>query len=148
MNKKLIASLSLAVLLAACAGNKSATQSVHRHEHAHHHGHAHHHHDHKHHHGHDHAYNHAAPDSQSFECANGATVQVHNAGKDKIHITVDTIGKTVVLSQASSGSGERYTSQKGFYNNATEWHQKGNKMGHLTFTDPYNNRVSTACDSK
>lgn len=84
---------------------------------------------------------------QRFECKNGMTAVVKYLGNDTISLSVDTVGAEVKLSQAVSGSGERYTNSKGFYNKATEWHQKGN-LGYLTLNDPYGNLVETSCSAK
>ncbi len=84
---------------------------------------------------------------QRFECKNGMTVNVKYVGNDTVSVAVDTIGSEVKLTQAVSGSGERYVNNKGFYNKTTEWHQKGN-LGHLTFTDPYGNTVEASCAVK
>lgn len=88
-----------------------------------------------------------APKAQQFECQNGATVTLKRLGGDKVRLHVDTIGKSVVLKAAPTGSGERYIASKGFYKKGTEFAFKG-KDAHLTFNDPYKNVVETACRGK
>lgn len=84
---------------------------------------------------------------QRFECQNGMTAVVKYLGHDTISLAVDTIGAQTQLTQAVSGSGERFVNDKGFYNKATEWHQKSS-LGHLTFSDPYDNVVEVSCSAK
>ena len=88
----------------------------------------------------------ATPGNGSFRCDNGMNARVECLGQDRIRIAVDTIGSATVLNRAVSGSGERYASKQGFYNHATEWHEKGGDAV-FSFTDPYGNRVDTSCQS-
>ena len=88
----------------------------------------------------------ATPGNGSFRCDNGMNARVEYLGQDRIRIAVDTIGSATVLNRAVSGSGERYASKQGFYNHATEWHEKGGDAV-FSFTDPYGNRVDTSCQS-
>lgn len=85
--------------------------------------------------------------AQKFECKKGMTATVKYLGNDTISLAVDTIGAEIKLTQAVSGSGERFVNNNGFYNKTTEWHQKGNS-GYFTFTDPYGNTVETSCSAK
>lgn len=85
--------------------------------------------------------------AQKFECKKGMTATVKYLGNDTISLVVDTIGAEIKLTQAVSGSGERFVNNNGFYNKTTEWHQKGNS-GYFVFTDPYGNTVETSCSAK
>lgn len=85
--------------------------------------------------------------AQKFECKKGMTATVKYLGNDTISLAVDTIGAEIKLTQAVSGSGERFVNNNGFYNKTTEWHQKGNS-GYFTFADPYGNVVETSCSAK
>ncbi|MDK4689597.1 MliC family protein [Kingella negevensis] len=80
-----------------------------------------------------------------FACENGQTVTLKQNGSESVTLAVDTIGSSVELTRAVSGSGVRYASNKGFYNKPTEFHFKGAE-GYLEFTDPYGNKVKTNCN--
>lgn len=84
---------------------------------------------------------------QKFECQNGMTVTVTQRGNNRVRLTTDTGTGTANLRLASGGSGERYTSDRGFYRKPTEWHVK-NGEALFSFTDPYNNKVETHCRAK
>lgn len=112
-----------AVLLAACAQN----------------GNDRHHHDHGHAHGHHHAHDAKAA---TFLCDNGLTVQVERAGRDQIRLNVDN--RTAVLTQAVSGSGERYVASGGLWGSGGEWHQKGNQA-FFSYTGVHGAKGETSC---
>ncbi|ULJ62688.1 MliC family protein [Wielerella bovis] len=92
-------------------------------------------------------------DSRVFVCENGMTANVTymiDEREDKenaIHLNVDTIGTSAHLTQKVSASGERYAADKGFYDKATEWHEKGGEA-YFEFTDPYGNKTETTCNVK
>lgn len=127
MKIKQIILLSSVLAMAACASNttSSSTSST-----AHQHGHAH------------------AADSHAmtFECKNGMTITAQH-GDDQVHVSVDTIGDSVTLQRAVSGSGVRYASNNGFYGKPTEFHHNGRDAA-FVFTDPQGNQVETACSVK
>lgn len=80
--------------------------------------------------------------AQRFSCQNGLAVHVRHLGGDRLELRLD--GKQAVLTQAVSGSGERYVANQGLFGRGAEWHQKGNEAS-FRFVDPYGNAVSTAC---
>ena len=117
-------------LLAACAqsGQKGHDHKGHGHK-GHHHGHAH----------------HKGADmsgASKFECDNGLTVYVQNLDNDQVKLRVD--GREAVMTQAPSGSGERYVADTGLWSKGGEWHQKGSQA-HFSYTGVHGNQGSTAC---
>ena len=82
----------------------------------------------------------------TFECKNGMTITAQHSG-DQVRVSVDTIGDSVTLQRAVSGSGVRYASNNGFYGKPTEFHHNGRDAA-FVFTDPQGNRVETACSVK
>ena len=63
-------------------------------------------------------------------------------GTESVSLHLDDI--RAVLNRATSGSGERYTSNRGLFGSGAEWHRKGNEAA-FSFKDPYGNSVETAC---
>lgn len=108
-------------LLAACAQNGND-----RGRHDHHHGH---HHDH-------------GANAGTFLCDNGLTVKVERAGRDQIRLNVQD--RTAVLTQAVSGSGERYTASSGLWGSGGEWHQKGSQA-FFSYTGVHGAKGETSC---
>lgn len=78
----------------------------------------------------------------TFQCENGLTVKVQNAGEDKVKVSVD--GREAVMSIAPSGSGERYVAATGLWGNGGEWHQKG-AQAHFSYTGLHGAKGETAC---
>ncbi len=68
------------------------------------------------------------PSIQHFECQNGIDVAVKHLGNDQIELTTSPDAKRAVLTQVSSGSGERYVGNTGLWGNGGEWHQKGGEV--------------------
>lgn len=139
MKIKQIILLSSVLAMAACASNttssstsSSASSTAHQHGHAHSHAH-----------GHAHA---ADSHAMTFECKNGMTITAQHVG-DQVRVSVDTIGDSVTLQRAVSGSGVRYASNNGFYGKPTEFHHNGRDAA-FVFTDPQGNQVETACSVK
>ena len=79
---------------------------------------------------------------ERFSCENGLSVTVRQQGTDRVSLQLDD--KRAVLNRATSGSGERYTSNRGLVGSGSEWHRKGNEAA-FSFKDPYGNSVETAC---
>ena len=79
---------------------------------------------------------------ERFSCENGLSVTVRQQGTDRVSLQLDD--KSAVLNRATSGSGERYTSNRGLFGSGAEWHRKGNEAA-FSFKDPYGNSVETAC---
>lgn len=79
---------------------------------------------------------------ERFSCENGLSVTVRQQGTDRVSLQLDD--KSAVLNRATSGSGERYTSNRGLFGSGAEWHRKGNEAV-FSFKDPYGNSVETAC---
>lgn len=113
-------------LLAACAqpGHKGHDHAGHKHSHAHHHK----------------GMDMSGP--AKFECDNGLTVHVQHLGNDRVKLSVD--GREAVMTQAQSGSGERYVATTGLWSKGGEWHQKGSQA-HFSYTGVHGNQGSTAC---
>lgn len=63
---------------------------------------------------------------KNFTCQNGIDVSVRHLGNNQIELTTSPDVKRAVLTQAVSGSGERYVTNSGLWGNGGEWHQKGN----------------------
>lgn len=63
--------------------------------------------------------------TQHFVCNNGLDVAIKRLGNDQIELTTSPDVKRAVLTQAPSGSGERYVASTGLWGNGGEWHQKG-----------------------
>lgn len=80
--------------------------------------------------------------AERFSCENGLSVTVRQQGTDRVSLQLDD--KSAVLNRATSGSGERYTSNRGLFGSGAEWHRKGNEAA-FSFKDPYGNHVETAC---
>ena len=147
MKIKYFALTAAVVALAACTSNNfsSSAQPQHQHQHHEHAGHSH---------SHSHNVAHLnSGDSRVFSCQNGMTATVkytideRNGQNNAVNVSVDTISNSVNLPQAVSGSGVRYASDRGFYNKATEWHEKAGEA-YFAFTDPYGNKVETSCNAK
>ena len=77
-----------------------------------------------------------------FSCENGLSVDVRNLNNDQLELRLDD--KRAVLSSDVSGSGSRYTSNRGLFGKGAEWHEKNGEAS-FSFTDPYGNRVETSC---
>lgn len=114
------------VLLAACAqsGHKGHDHSGHNHAH----------------HGHQHSAD--VKGQTKFECDNGLTVRVQHLGNDQVKLSVDN--REAVMTQAPSGSGERYVATTGLWSKGGEWHQKGSQA-HFSYTGVHGNQGSTVC---
>ena len=139
MKIKQIILLSSVLAMAACASNttsssassstsSSTSSTAHQHGHAHSHAHA------------------VDSHAMTFECKNGMTITAQHGG-DQVRVSVDTIGDSVTLQRAVSGSGVRYASNNGFYGKPTEFHHNGRDAA-FVFTDPQGNQVETACSVK
>lgn len=79
---------------------------------------------------------------RTFSCENGLSVDVRNLNNDQLELRLDD--KRAVLSSDVSGSGSRYTSNRGLFGKGAEWHEKNGEAS-FSFTDPYGNRVETSC---
>lgn len=79
---------------------------------------------------------------QSYSCENGLSVQARNLNNNQLELRLDD--KRAVLSSDVSGSGSRYTSNRGLFGKGAEWHEK-NGEAFFAFTDPYGNQVDTSC---
>ena len=104
-------------------------------------------HEHRHEHRYDNRYEENRRTSESrrlrtFSCENGLSVDVRNLNNDQLELRLDD--KRAVLSSDVSGSGSRYTSNRGLFGKGTEWHEKNGEAS-FSFTDPYGNRVETSC---
>lgn len=66
----------------------------------------------------------STPLSARYSCDIGLDVTVRHLGNSQIELTTSD-GKRGVLTQAVSGSGERYTTNQGLWGNGGAWHQKG-----------------------
>ena len=139
MKIKQIILLSSVLAMAACASNttsssassstsSSTSSTAHQHGHAHSHAHA------------------VDSHAMTFECKNGMTITAQHGG-DQVRVSVDTIGDSVTLQRAVSGSGVRYASNNGFYGKPTEFHHNGRDAA-FVFTDPQGNQVETTCSVK
>lgn len=82
--------------------------------------------------------------AQKFECENGLTVTVKHLGNDQIQLNTQTYSAT--LTQAPSGSGERYTATQGLYGYGGEWHQKGNQA-HFSYKGVHGANGATTCNA-
>lgn len=82
--------------------------------------------------------------TQKFECNNGLTVHVTHLGNDQIELNTQTYSAT--LTQAPSGSGERYTATQGLYGYGGEWHQKGNQA-HFSYKGVHGANGATTCNA-
>ncbi len=94
--------------------------------------------------GHNHAHHQGVDMSgpATFQCDNGLTVKVQNAGEDKVKVSVD--GREALMSIAPSGSGERYVASSGLWGHGGEWHQKG-AQAHFAYTGLHGAKGETAC---
>lgn len=104
-------------------------------------------HEHRHEHRYDNRYEENRRTSESrrlrtFSCENGLSVDVRNLNNDQLELRLDD--KRTVLSSDVSGSGSRYTSNRGLFGKGAEWHEKNGEAS-FSFTDPYGNRVETSC---
>ncbi|KIC13080.1 MULTISPECIES: MliC family protein [Neisseriaceae] len=104
-------------------------------------------HEHRHEHRYDNRYEENRRTSESrrlrtFSCENGLSVDVRNLNNDQLELRLDD--KRAVLSSDVSGSGSRYTSNRGLFGKGAEWHEKNGEAS-FSFTDPYGNRVETSC---
>ncbi|OFJ59443.1 hypothetical protein HMPREF2858_07055 [Neisseria sp. HMSC073B07] len=104
-------------------------------------------HEHRHEHRYDNRYEENRRTSESrrlrtFSCENGLSVDVRNLNNDQLELRLDD--KRAVLSSDVSGSGSRYTSNRGLFGKGAEWHEKNGEAS-FSFTDPYGNHVETSC---
>lgn len=86
----------------------------------------------------------SAPTTQKFECNNGLSVHITHLGNDQIELNTQTYRAT--LTQAPSGSGERYTATQGLYGYGGEWHQKGNQA-HFSYKGVHGANGATTCNA-
>lgn len=80
--------------------------------------------------------------ARTFVCENGMKVRIRRLGDNKIRLNTD--GKSAVMENAVSASGERYTANSGLFGNGGEWHQKGSEAM-FSFTKRHGGEVETAC---
>lgn len=78
----------------------------------------------------------------AFVCENQLQVQTVHTTENELLLAAN--GQEVVLKIDVSGSGERYTSEKGLNGQASEWHQKGDDAM-FVYTDEQGKVVETAC---
>ena len=91
---------------------------------------------------------HAQTLSNEFACSNGMRAFVRHLGNDRIELQLTDHGspgvKSAVLTQAVSGSGERYVGNTGLFGRGGEWHQKG-ASAYLSFTGVHGQSIEVSC---
>lgn len=80
---------------------------------------------------------------QKFSCNIGLDVTIKHLGNDQIELTTSPDVKRAVLSQAPSGSGERYVTNTGLWGNGGEWHQKGGEA-HFSYVGVHGGQPKSA----
>lgn len=85
--------------------------------------------------------------TQQFTCDIGLDVAVKHLGNGQIELSTSD-GKRGVLTQAVSGSGERYTTNTGLWGHGGEWHQKGSEA-YFEYVGVHGGKAkSTSCTTK
>ncbi|MDO4427754.1 MAG: MliC family protein [Moraxella sp.] len=86
--------------------------------------------------------------AQTFSCNIGLDVTVKHLGNDQIELVTSPDVKRAVLTQAPSGSGERYVTSTGLWGQGGEWHQKGNEA-HFSYVGVHGGTPKSAvCTAK
>lgn len=81
--------------------------------------------------------------TEKFECNNGLTVTVVRMTPEQIQLTTQQY--RAVMTQAVSGSGERFVATQGLYGYGGEWHQSGDEA-HFSYKGVHGNHGETSCN--